>query len=100
MRDKEIDCIVPSQSKFSFDVIVYVGEALFIYHRSNVEIQGLLQEKNIAISLREIAYLGKKFIIYLALCHQNCGGKIKHHMQSYVGLSLMNRRVFLCSAIR
>jgi len=88
VRAKEIDCIVSSQSKFSFDVIVYVGEALFIHHRSDVEIQGLLQEKNIAISLREIAYLGKKFIIYLALCHQACGEKIKHHMQSKGGYIL------------
>jgi len=85
---EELSELVPEQCNFGFDVIVYVGQALFIYHRSDLSIQQLLTEKNISISLREIAYLGKKFIIYLALCHKACNDKLKKHMQSKGGYIL------------
>jgi len=88
VKDKTLDQVVSPKSQFGFDVIVYVGEALFIHHQSDAQIQGLLQEKNITISLREIAYLGKKFILYLALCHQACSEPIKQHMQSNGGYIL------------
>jgi len=87
-KDKTLEQIVSPQSKFSFDVIVYVGEALFLRHKSDSEIQRLLQENNIPISLREIAYLGKKFIVYLSQCHQEAGDQIKQHMQSNGGYIL------------
>jgi len=87
-KDNSFDPIVSPQSKFSFDVIVYVGEALFLHHKSDSEIQRLLQENNNPISLREIAHLGKKFIIYLTRCHQEAGEQIKQHMQSNGGYIL------------
>jgi len=73
--------IVPAKCRFGFDVIEYVGKALFIRYRQDAEIQEELKEKNIAISLREIAYLGEKFIVYLALAHQENQDKIKQHLQ-------------------
>lgn len=85
---EELNRRVPHKCRFGFDVIVFVGEALFIHHKSDVEICQLLREKNIAISLREIAYLGKKFIVYLALCHQSCADEIKQCMQSNGGYIL------------
>jgi hypothetical protein len=87
-KDKTLDAIVSPQSKFGFNVIVYVGEALFLHHKSDSEIQRLLQENNITISLREIAHLGKKFIVYLTRCHQEAGDQIKQHMQSNGGYVL------------
>jgi len=59
--------LVATKSTFSFDIMVFVGEALFKHCCNGRIIQNQLAEKNITISLREIDYLGKRFIIYLAL---------------------------------
>lgn len=80
--------LVPHKCKFAFDIIEYIGKALFIRNRSDLEIQEILFGKNISISLREIAYLGKKFIIYLALCHQASNNALKQHIQSKGGYIL------------
>jgi hypothetical protein len=84
----ELKSIVPKNSHFSFDIIVYVGTALFVQHRNDEEIQKSLWGKNISISLREISYLGKKFIVYLALAHHACQDKIKKHMKMKGGYIL------------
>lgn len=85
---EELQLIVPPKCHFGFDIIVHVGTALFIQHCNDAEIQKSLQEKNISISLREISYLGKKFIVYLALAHQACQDKIKDHMKTKGGYIL------------
>lgn len=85
---EEIKSIIPKGSHFGFDVIEYIGRSLFIDHRGDEAIRELLREKNIKLSLREISYLGKKFIIYLALAHQSCRDKIKEHMKSKGGYIL------------
>jgi len=78
---EDLRALVPVQGVFGFDVIVYVGEALYLQHRSDTEVQSLLAEKNISISLREVAYLGKKFITYLTITHQESSEKIKNHIR-------------------
>jgi hypothetical protein len=88
IKNEELEQVVSPHCKFGFDVIVYVGEALFVHHRSNSEIQQQLAEKNITISLRQIAYLGKKFITYLALCHQSSGAELKQYLLSNGGYIL------------
>ena len=85
---EEIYSIIPKHSQFGFDVIEYIGRALFIEHRADEAIRESLREKNISISLREIGYLGKKFIIYLALAHQAARDRIKSHMKSNGGYIL------------
>ena len=62
---EELSELVPYRGKFGFDVIVYVGLALFVNHRGEEEVQKELRERNINISRSEIGYLGKKFITYL-----------------------------------
>ncbi len=79
-RSEELTELVAHQSKFGFDVMVFVGKSLFLWSRGEKEIQYELREKNIPISIREIGYLGKKFIIYLALAHKECQPKIKQLM--------------------
>lgn len=85
---EELTSIISNNSHFSFDIIVYIGTELFIKHRNDDEIQKSLQEKNISISLREISYLGKKFIVYLALAHRACRDKIKNHIKTNGGYIL------------
>lgn len=62
--------LVPVHCTFGFDVIVAVGMALFVDCRNNQEIIQEMASKNVFISEREISYLGRKFIIYLALAHR------------------------------
>jgi hypothetical protein len=62
--------LVPIGGTFGFDVIVEVGLALFVHCRNNREIMMALAARNVFISEREVSYLGRKFIIYLALAHQ------------------------------
>ena len=50
--------------------MVYAGEAMFQKHHSENEIAQNLRQQNVHISEREVSYLAKKFICYLALAHQ------------------------------
>ena len=54
---KSLRKLVPEQGKFGYDVIVFVGSAMFVKGRNNKEIQSALAEKNIDISERTISYL-------------------------------------------
>ncbi len=79
-RSEELYKLVPHGSKFGFDVIVFIGKSLFLGCLGEKQIQQKLNEQNIPISIREIGYLGKKFIIYLALAHKQSQERIKQLM--------------------
>lgn len=63
----EIKSLIPDQCSFGFDIITFIGKALYIERHRNTEVQHRLKEKKLLISLREIAYLGNKYITYLAI---------------------------------
>ncbi len=73
----ELQARVPQLCNFGYDVLVYVGKSLFLHNHNDKEIMEKLWAKNITISSSEIAYLAKKFIIYLALVHRQSHTKIK-----------------------
>lgn len=80
---------VPAKCTYGFDVIEYVGKALFIHCRNNREIMlDLAGKKNINISERNISNLGRKFVIYLALAHRESQDKIKEAMKQNGGYVL------------
>ena len=79
-RSKELCELVAPKSKFGFDIMVFVGNSLFLRCRGEKEIQHELNQRNIPISVREIGYLGKRFIIYLALAHKESQQRIKQLM--------------------
>jgi len=87
-ESEELQTIVPPNGKFGFDVMVYVGEALFLRSRNGKEIRHKLGERNINISPREIDHLGRRFIVYLALAHEESQGKLKAFMSSQGGYIL------------
>ena len=64
-------------SRFGFDVLVYVGESMFVECKNDKQIQSGLKRRNIPISIRQIGYLGKKFIVYLAIAHRESRSKIE-----------------------
>ena len=62
--------LAPEKGTFGFDVIVEVGYSLFVHSCNNEEVMAKLAAKNVFVSEREVSYLGRKFIIYLALAHR------------------------------
>lgn len=69
---------VATGSNVSYAVLVVIGKALFCRYLSITEVQKELIEKyNIKLSKSEISYLGRRFIIYLAIVHKQSQSKIK-----------------------
>ena len=85
---EELRTLVPASGNFGFDVMVYVGQALFLRSRNSRDIQDELREQNVRISLREIDYLGKRFIVYLTLAHEHSQAQLKQFMGSLGGYVL------------
>lgn len=77
---EELKALVPHRCTFGYDVIVHVGYALFVHCRSEQEIIDDLTERNISISEREVSFLGRKFITYLAIAHRESRQGIRRAM--------------------
>ena len=76
-RSDEPRKLVPHGCRLGFNVLVNVGMALFVEYKNEKQIQAELKSSNIPISIRQVGYLAKKFIVYLALAHKESRGKIK-----------------------
>ncbi len=84
----ELRALTPHKGKFGFDVIEFIGKSLFLLCHNESEIQAQLAVKNIPISLNEIGFLGKRFIVYLMLAHKECQEQLKQYMYSKGGYIL------------
>jgi len=78
---RQLRSLVPYRCTYGYDVLIYVGRALFIHCRTEQQIIEDLNRKNILISPRQIGYLGKKFIVYLAIAHQQSRQRLKKVME-------------------
>lgn len=87
-KSRQLQNLVPKGGTFGFDVIVEVGMSLFIHCRSNQEIMTELAAQNVFMSEREVSYLGRKFIIYLALCHRQSLPVLKEYLSDRGGYIL------------
>jgi len=87
-RSQELRSLVPEKCNFGFDIIVFIGKSLFLRCRNYQEILLELKQKNITISISEIAFLAKKFIIYLALLHKLVQKKTRGYMNMNGGYIL------------
>lgn len=76
-RNEDLRYLVPEFSNFGYDIIEHVGRALFQKFRTVEQIIDELKEKNVTISEREVTFLGKKFIFYLAYAHKDKSPEIK-----------------------
>jgi hypothetical protein len=72
--------LVPKWCNVGYDVLVYVGRALFQRYRTIQEVSSELYSRNVQISDSEISYLGYKFISNLAVCHQQAAPRIRQSM--------------------
>jgi len=84
----QLPLLVPHRCEYGFDVIVFVGKALFLEGRSEQQVEQLVLERNIRIPRSTIGHLGKKYIAYLALAHQECQPELKSLLQSQGGFIL------------
>ena len=85
---EELRLLTPPGSRFGYDVMVFVGKALFMRHRRAEEILDELQWQNVRISTSEIGYLGKKFVVYLALAHRESAPRLRQAMREKGGYIL------------
>jgi len=85
---QELRGLAPHRCTFGYDIIVYVGYALFVRCRGEREIIEALAERNVRISDREIAFLGKKFLTYLGVAHQESRHRIRSAMERRGGYIL------------
>ena len=79
-RSEELRELVPQNCNFAYDVIVFIGESVFLQCRNYQEIFWDLTGRNVSISESEIAFLAKKFVIYLALLHRRARRRIRKFM--------------------
>ena len=73
--------LVESRCNVAYDVLVFVGQALFRRHRNSQEVRAELIARNVRLSISEIEYLGRKFITYLAVGHQQAKPRIRRAME-------------------
>lgn len=73
--------LVASRCNVAYDVLVFVGQALFRGHRNAREVRNQLIARNVRLSVSEIEYLGRKFVTCLALGHQQATPRIRQAME-------------------
>jgi hypothetical protein len=72
--------LVPARSNVAYDVMVFVGRALFQRHRTTEEVRTELAARNVLLCASEINYLGRKFILYLAHAQRQAMPRIREAM--------------------
>lgn len=80
--------LVPRCCNVGYDLLVFVGQALFRRHLSVYEVRVELVVRNIRLSPSAIDYLGKKFITQLALAHREASPRIREAMTAAGGYIL------------
>ncbi len=79
-HSEQLRKLVPPGANFGYDVLVYVGKALYLNHWCEEEVVTQLAQKNIQISPRGVSSLGRKFIVYLTIAHDRCSQDITEAM--------------------
>ena len=84
----ELRTLIPEECNFGYDIIVFIGESMFLRCRNYQEIRLELQQKNVWISESEIAFLAKKFVLYLGVLHRSVMRKTKKYLRMNGGYIL------------
>ena len=79
-KSRQLGLIKAEGCKYGFDVIESVGKALFVECKNEQLIVKELAKRNVHIPRRTIGYLGRKFIVYLALAHRQSRQQLKSLM--------------------
>jgi hypothetical protein len=87
-RAEALSQLVPAGCTFGYDVLDFVGKALFVRDRQVREIVEELAGHNVRLSASEVDHLGKKFVVYLALAHRQCAPRLQKAMRQQGGYVL------------
>ena len=85
---QELGRLASPGCNFGYDIMVHVGQALFLRHRRSQEISDELAARNVRICPSEVEYLAKKFIVYLAIAHRQAAPAIQRAMHAHGGYIL------------
>ena len=80
--------LVPRCCNVGWDVLVFVGRALFERHQNVAQVRQGLFARQVDLCASEIEYLGQKFIAYLATAHRRATPGINRAMQRSGGYIL------------
>ena len=72
--------LVAPASNFGYDVVVYVGRALFLDSLPVARIIEQLARRHVHLSASTVGALGRRFIALLTLAHYQCAPQIKQAM--------------------
>ena len=84
----ELNRLVPSGCTLGYDVLVAVGKALFLRDQRAEEIVAELSTHHVRLSPSEVGYLGKKFVVYLALAHRQAAPRLQAALRAQGGYIL------------
>lgn len=73
--------LVPRCCNVAWDVLVFVGRAMFEQHQNTEQVRQALCARHVDLSASEIEYLGQKFITYLAIAHRRATPRINRVTQ-------------------
>jgi hypothetical protein len=79
-HSQQLRALSPYRCTFGYDVLVYVGRLLFVEGYTERQIIAALGRKNVSLSAREVSFLAKKFIVYLALAHRQSRQRLRQAM--------------------
>ena len=82
---EELRKLRPQRGRYGYDVMVYVGKAMFLCCRNEGQIQRELAEKRVSLSKREVSFLANKFIVYLSVAHKQSQHRIGRMLKSLNG---------------
>ncbi len=85
---EELRKLKPHRARYGYDVMVYVGKAMFLHSRNEEQIQEELSEQRLSISKREVSFLANKFIVYLSVAHKQSRHRIGRLLDSNGGYIL------------
>lgn len=71
-RNTDLNVFLPTGTNFGYDVLEYVGRAVWRKSQAAAQIQADLKKHyNLVISQSEVTWLAKKFVHYMAEAHQD-----------------------------
>jgi hypothetical protein len=87
-RSSDLRHIVARFCNVAWDVLVFVGKSLFLKCLTTDQVCHELKIRNIELSPSEVEYLGRKFVLYLALAHRQATPRIEQAMNRSGGYIL------------
>lgn len=85
---EQLSRLAPCGCIFGYDVLIFVGKALFLRSRRTEEVIEELRARHVRLSPSEVGYLAKKFVVYLALAHRQSAPGLKEAMHTQGGYVL------------